>query len=101
MAPPAPPLRWYVDYYQLNASVSHVGDAAIMVLVCVNRPRHIVLIDGGNGSEVAKLIVDTLGKIKAKYDMVTDPKLDAIVISHWHVVSVQGLQGSNHSCSQG
>lgn len=92
--------QWFVDYYQLNASVSHKGDAAVVVLVKkdtdATKPgtvQKLVLIDGGNGLETAALIVTTLGRIKAKYNMKTTPQLDAIVISHWDMDHCKGVIG--------
>ncbi|KAL8802318.1 MAG: hypothetical protein Q9182_003896 [Xanthomendoza sp. 2 TL-2023] len=96
--PPDPkPPQWLVDYYQLNASISHKGDAAIAALIRRDGDtakltvQCLVLIDGGNGIETAALIVTTLGQIKAKYGMTTGPKLDAIILSHWDLDHFKGV----------
>lgn len=100
MAPPKPPdpkpPQWLVDYYQLNASISHKGDAAIAALIRRDGDtdkltvQSLILIDGGNGIETAALIVTTLGRIKAKYAMTT-VKLDAIILSHWDTDHFKGV----------
>ncbi|KAL8993712.1 MAG: hypothetical protein Q9169_006143 [Polycauliona sp. 2 TL-2023] len=97
---PPPPSQWLVDYYQLNASVDHKGDAAVVVLVEKDKDatkpgtvRSLVLLDGGNGLETAALVVTTLGRIKAKYNVVNDPQFDAIVISHWDYDHCKGALG--------
>ena len=93
--PPPPNSQWYIDYYQLNASVSSKGDAAVLALIRRNSNlvapqqwlvHRLILIDGGNGSEVADLIVKTLGKIQTKYGMASSPQFDAIIITHWDQV---------------
>ncbi|KAL8699729.1 MAG: hypothetical protein Q9224_001288 [Gallowayella concinna] len=101
MATPNPPLpkpaQWLVDYYQLNASISHKGDAAIVALIRrdggtnESTVQRLVLIDGGNGIETAALIVTTLGRIRAQYGMTTAPLLDAIVLSHWDMDHFKGI----------
>ena len=96
MGTPAPDYH-EVDYYQLNASLEHKGDSAIAVLV-LRKPtstdpkeregviKSCVLIDGGCGPLVAKLIIRCLQHIGSKYS--GEAKLDAISLSHWDAVSI-------------
>ena len=89
-----------VDYFQLNASLERKGDAAIALLVLRSPSstdpkaqkgtiKSCVLIDGGNGVLVSKLICRALDNIKKNYAGVA--KLDAVSLSHWDAVSLSLL----------
>ena len=96
----AGPDYYAVDYFQLNASLNRKGDAAIALLVLRSPSskdtkaqkgtiKSCVLVDGGNGALVSKLICRALDNIQKNY--VGDALLDAISLSHWDAVSLSLL----------
>ena len=103
---------WSVDYFQLNCSVDSWGDCAIALLVWNAAPppapgsgsgpppppvkgtvQTTVLIDGGQATEIAKLLQRCITQLEGRY---TFPDghfaLDAVVLSHWDVVCLKLIE---------
>lgn len=83
--------NWAVKLFQLNPVANEKGESGIVILLDQSdkqRPKikRCVLIDGGNGSKISQLIVDTMDRIGPMYGGVR-ATFDAVVISHWDNVS--------------
>ena len=100
-----------VDHYQINCAVNAAGDASITLLVFKNPDtdkttnklgtiKSAVLIDGGNGEQMAAKIEKVVVEIERTYDYESNKVdkegkkrllLDAVAVTHWDKVQ--------HPCS--